>query len=234
MNSQVSYEGKTYFSTFNRSIDAVSAVLMSAQLMGEHAYTADATLATTWVVATPTKRFYTQGTVTAPFMRAWDAIAGSACDDATLSSTDRNAVLLPPPDEFSANPPRPPNPAMCFVAEVIGFGYNEAMFGSKNIYGRGFYATQSGGLDVATAGKEGGKTQVQPASPLARLVSQSGTVASVDSATGVVLVVSGPHTFYGLPMIGVAFSASSFKAGNPQQNFASGFRLNSTRRITTP
>ncbi len=234
VNSQVSYEGKTYFSKFNRSIDALSAVSMSEQLMGEHAYTADATIATTWVVVTPTKRFYTQRNATAPFMRAWDAVAGTACDDATLSSTDRNAVVLSSPDEFSANPPRPPNEAMCFVAQVIGFGYNETMFGAKNIYGRGFYATQSGGLDVATAGKEGGKTQEQPASPLARLVSLSGSVASVDPATGIVSVVPGPHTFYGLPMIGVAFSASSFKAGNPQQNFASGFRLNSTRRITTP
>jgi len=106
------------------------------------------------------------------------------------------------------------------------------MFGSSDVFG--YRGNQNGGNYVDVPGKEGGKTRLRPSSPLARLIAASGSIAGVDAATGVVSVTTGPHTFYDLPMIGVALTQSSFRTGNPQQNYASGFRLQSTRRITSP
>jgi hypothetical protein len=236
--ANVNYEGKSYFSNFSRSIDALSAVLMTNQLLGEHAYTIDGVIGTTWVMNTPTKRFYTQGVATPPFGAAWATQTGAACDEVMLYSTDRDGVTINFSDDFSARPPLPPFMGLCFTAQVLGFGGSyygrDAMFGSKNIYGGGYAAQQNGGSLVITAGKEGGKTRLVPSAAGAQLASLSGSVASMDTLTGAVTLTSGKHTFYGLPMVGVVLSFSSFKTGNPQQNFASGFRLNSTRRITSP
>lgn len=238
LTAQISYDGKTYFSKFNRSIDAVSAALMSEQLLGEHAYTLDGVIGTTWVIATPTKRFYTQGTATAPFASAWDPNAGLACDGIVLTSFDRDAYPEPPHDDFSARPQAPPNQGLCFLADALSFGGvtrdgKELTFGAKNIYGAGYVGTQNKGNGAFSAGQEGGKTRLRPSSPLAQLTSVSGSIVSVDPLTGAVSVSAGQHTFYGLPMISVAFTQSSFKVGNPQQNFASGYRLQSMRRITS-
>lgn len=236
LTSQVPVGGKDYFSKFNRSIDAVSAVLINEQLVGEHAFTADGTIGTTWVVASPTKRFYTQGDATAPYSQGWDGNFGVACDVTTHTSFDRDSI---PRDESCGFPECPPasRPALCFAANTISFGGvasngTDLMFGSSNAIG--YRGNQNGGDDVAVPGKEGGKTRLRPSSPLARLIAASGSIASVDPVTGVVSVTTGPHTLYGLPMIGVAFNQSSFRTGNPQQNYASGFRLQSTRRITSP
>ncbi len=227
--------GKAYFSKFQRSIDAVSAVLMTEQLMGEHAFTVDGTIATTWAIAMPTKRFYTQGIATEPYSKPWDGTTGTACDDMTLTSFDRESVLADESCGFVCPPSR--RRALCFGANALSFGgVNSAggdlTFGSTSTYG--YVGNQNGGGAVVVPGKEGGKTRLRPSSPLARLIAASGSIASVDAVTGVVSVATGPHTFYGLPMIGVAFNQSSFRTGNPQQNYASGFRLQSTRRVTSP
>jgi hypothetical protein len=236
--AHVSHDGKSYFSNFRRSIDAVSAVLMTNQLLGEHAYTTDGVIGTTWVINMPTKRFYTQSAAAAPFGTAWASQTGTACDEVTLSSSDRDGVSLPGGDDFSARPPPPLFMGLCFTAQILGFGGSyfgrDAMFGSKNVYGAGYAAQQNGGWQVPIAGKEGGKTRLFPSAASAQLTATGGSVVSIDTVSGVVALTGGNHTFYGLPMVGVALSLSSFKTGNPQQNFASGFRLNSTRRITSP
>ena len=235
--AQYFYDGKTYFSKFSRSIDSVSATLMSTELLGEHAHTKDGVIGTTWVVSVPTKRFYTQGDATPPFVRKWDIATGVACDDATFTSADRNAYVDRIPPDVGTRPPGPIL-GLCFATGALNFDpYN--VYGTANgifydVFAVNRPGTQNGGSDVIIAGKEGGKTRLKPSSLSATLTSISGSVTTVDLATGQLNTVFGPHTLYGLPMIGVAFSQSSFKTGNPQQNYASGFRLQSTRRITTP
>ncbi len=240
--AQYFYGGKSYFSKFSHSIDAVSAVLMSTELTGEHAYTKDAIINTTWIVAAPSKKFYTQGVAVPPFVRPWNVNAGTACTDLTIASWDRNSYL----DFFDGCgflcPPGPPPPAMCYATNAVSFGGvtakgKDLTFGSGNLIFNGqqsYIGIQNLGVDFSSVGKEGGKTRLMASLPESKLVAESGSVTSVDLATGQLTTVFGSHTLYGLPMIGVAFSQSSFKTGNPQQNYASGFRLQSTRRITTP
>ena len=239
------YDGKTYFSKFNRSIDAVSAILMSDELLGEHAYTVDSSIATTWVITAPTKRFYTQGIAARPFAYPWDGNKGAACTEVLLYSYDRNTTSPVGNVDCSLCPPLRPisERGICQAAAVLSFaGINaqggDFLFDSKhlivdaNLFA--FMGAQNAGASVARAGREGGKTRVKPDSQSASLQATSGSITIVDLATGQLNTVFGPHTLYGLPMIGVAFSQSAFKTGNPQQNYASGFRLQSTRRITTP
>ena len=223
--------GQAYFSTFARSIDAVSAVLMTEQLRGEHAYTVDNTIATSWVITMPTKRFYTQSAAVAPFTSSWDTSNGSACEDIGLLSFDRESS----PDSVDTCGlgvcPPPPRRALCAAATSVVSG-TASLFGEGNAYG--FAPIQNFGNSVTKAGKEGGRIVLTPSSTAAKFSSTTGQTAKIDAATGDVAISSGAHAFYGLPMIGLAFTQSSFKTGNPQQNYASGFRLQSTRRITTP
>ena len=235
--SQYVHDGKTYVSRFTRSIDAVSATLMSLELLGEHAYTKDGIIGTTWIVSMPTKKFYTQSAATLPFSRAWDRNVGVACDAVIFRSFDRNAVIPVTSDDFGTRPPAPPAPTLCYSTVAVSFGGvtargTELLFGSANALP--FNGAQNLGSDVPSSGKEGGKTRLIPIFSAASLVSAGGSVTTVDAITGQLTTAFGPHTLYGLPMIGVAFTQSSFKLGNPQQNYASGFRLQSTRRITTP
>ena len=240
--AQYFYDGKTYLSKFNRSIDAVSATLMSTELLGEHAYTADAIIGTTWIFVAPTKGFYTQVVATPPFVRPWNMSSGSACTDLNVISADRNSYVGSFDGCGFVCPPAPPPPAICYAANAVSFGGvtvdgSDLTFGSRNVMSNGYgylLGIQNGGGPVPSVGKEGGKTRLIASSPLSTLVSASGSVTTVDATTGQLITVYGPHTLYGLPMIGVAFSRSSFKTGNPQQNYASGFRPQSTRRITTP
>ena len=240
--AQYLYDGKSYFSKFSRSIDAVSAVLMNAELLGEHAYTIDSTINTTWVVATPSKRFYTQGKATSPFVRPWNGSTGQACTEITVASWDRNSYK----DFFDGCgfvcPPALPPAAICYATSVVSFGGvrvdgTDLTFASGNVMTNGhqsYIGIQNYGANVPQVGKEGGKTRLIASSSTSTLVAESGSVTSVDATTGLVSTVFGPHTLYGLPMIGVAFTQSLFRVGNPQQNFASGYRLQSTRRITSP
>ena len=230
-SAQNSVGGQSYFSAFTRSIDAVSAVLMSEQLRGEYAYTVDNIIATGWVITMPTKRFYTQSAAIAPYASAWDPATGAACEGIGLSSFDRESTSG---DVYECDPvqcgPRP-KPALCFATTGLIMG-TAALFNGVNAYG--FSPIQNFGFAAITAGKEGGRTVLTPSSTSAKLSSSSGQMTKIDAATGAVVVTTGAHTFYGLPMIAVAFTQSSFKTGNPQQNYASGFRLQATRRITTP
>ena len=210
---------------------------MSTELLGEHAYTKDGVIGTIWIVSSPTKRFYTQGVASPPFVKKWDGAAGVACDDIAFTSSDRSAYVNNFPQDAGTRPPGPVL-GLCFATGAFDFGpYN--LLGTANgifydVYSVNLPGTQNGGASVPTVGKEGGKTRMKPSSPMASLTSTGGSVTTVDLATGQLNTVFGPHTLYGLPMIGVAISVSSYKTGNPQQNYASGFRLQSKRRITTP
>ncbi len=240
--AQYVYEGKIYFSKFSRSIDAVSAVLMNTELLGEHAHTLDQTINTTWVVAAPSKRFYTQGNAAPPFVRPWNGSTGQACTEITVASWDRNSYK----DIFDGCgfvcPPAVPPAALCYATTVVSFGGvtfdgTDLTFASGNVMTNGYQSyigIQNYGAPALQAGKEGGKTRLIASLPQSMLVAESGSVTTVDASTGLVSTVFGSHTLYGLPMIGVAFTQSLFRVGNPQQNFASGYRLNSTRRITSP
>lgn len=240
--AQSIHDGRTYFSKFNRSIDAVSAALMSNELLGEHAFTVEGTIGTSWVVVTPTKRFYTQGVVEAPFSHMWDGSVGASCDEIAILSYDREGYSLPDDGCGYVCPPPPTPQGLCYSASILSFGglaYSggDIVFGSLNNINYGhfeFRGAQNGGASVAVAGKEGGKTRLQVSSSVAQLVAVGGSIASIDQATDMVSLATGLHAFHGLPMIGVVFTQSSFRLGNPQQNFASGSRLQSTRRITTP
>lgn len=66
----VTDEGKTYVSTFARSIDAVSAPFMASTISGEYGFTSDGVLSNAFVVTFPTKPYYVHSSDLGPFQRA--------------------------------------------------------------------------------------------------------------------------------------------------------------------
>ena len=231
--------------TFASSRDAVSATLMHSSVMGEYAYSNDATgtpvLSTDWVVTMPTKRYYVNTfPAISPFQRSWNGADtditgayvgnGTACDNVTLASFDREEGTSQSADDFS--PSTSGSPRLCYEANVISFGglvgtaansFGTApsrSLGSTNA--RGFIAYQR-------PGKEGGWATLsfRAAATLGSLPSSQTTLVTAGSIGA---PVTASVTFQGLPTIG--FAVSDYRASTANGNYNSGYNLNFTRSIT--
>jgi hypothetical protein len=226
--SVVNNNGAVYIANWANPIDAVSATIMHSSVYGEYAYTKDGVIGTDWVVTMPTKNQYVSATfVVTPFQSPYSTSLGQSCDDVSLQAYDREEVTSLTPDDFSPRPPSGRN-SLCYEANVIAFGGPSAL-SSTNI------ATipnpiQNGGGDVLTAGKEGGWLELGFTATTAQYGTPSGSITT--TSTGVAVTTTGPQTYFGLPTIGFAMSASSYKAGNPQQNYSSSYSLRFQRTIT--
>ncbi len=231
--SVVTNAGNLYVTNWVLPIDAVSATMMHDNVYGEYAYTADGVIGTDWVITMPTKNQYVN-TVTArqPFQNAWSTTTGVSCDSVSLTSTDREEFVGVTNDDFSPLPPAAKGNALCYEANVISFGAAPSaslVLGSTNYVG--IKPVQNQGLDVASAGKEGGWLALSFTSPTAVLTSSlGGSVTSTTGGTATTAPVAS-QTYFGLPVVGFAISSASFKTGNPQQNFANSYSLKFSRKI---
>ncbi|MCC7069228.1 MAG: hypothetical protein IT523_12385 [Burkholderiales bacterium] len=231
--SVVTNAGSLYVTTWGSSIDAVSATMMHDQVFGEYAYTADGVIGTDWVITMPTKNQYVNSsTVRRPFQRVWNTRTGVSCDDVALSSTDREEYVGTSSDDFSPRPPDSPGNALCWEANVISFGgVNSAgasfTLGSTNAVG--ITPVQNQGAAVAAPGKEGGWLTLQFSNPAANMVG-NGTVTTTTGGTPSTSAAAN-QTYFGLPVVGFVMSASSYKTGNPQQNYSNSYGLKFSRNI---
>jgi hypothetical protein len=117
----------------NRSVDALSAVLMTDALLGDVTRETGLGSNSEWVVTAPTKRFHADGdralTQLAPFAERFGATTpAAACTGFTAAMHDRNgrSVVL-----TSGAPGSPPaGPALCHATNVVTFGHGTGPLGS--------------------------------------------------------------------------------------------------------
>ena len=232
----VTDKGKTYVSTFARSVDAVSALFMNSTISGEYAFTTDGVLSNVFVVTQPTKPYYVYSANPAPYQRLFSQSTGSACDDGNFTSLDREEFISSVPDDFGIPLPGYVRTLQwCGTANVIGFtSYGGSIAAAPTAFDSpqlsSLAVLQNQGLP-APLGKEGGHLQMAATAPSARLVPTSSFVLARSDATGELAWTPATHTYIGLPMIGFALFVAKYNAGSPQQNFGNLNPLSTQRDI---
>jgi len=234
----VTDEGKTYVSTFARSIDAVSALFMASSIRGEYGFTNDGVFSNVFVVTLPTKPYYIYSGALSPYQRAFVFATAESCDDGQKRSMDREE-FLGVPDSSLGEPGQRLPASWCGTANIYGFRdvdsgppvFTAMAFNSPRMLAIG--AIQNQGAP-ATLGKEGGHLEAFPTQPDARLIPTSSSVLARSPTTGEMVWQPAAHTYYGLPMLGFALSLAKYNAGTPQQNFGNMNPLNTQRTITAP
>jgi len=133
-----------YSESFTRGVDAVSFVFMHDAIMNEYTTQSSVNGASEWVIAFPTKSFYTYAPESGstppvdPFVSEWAALTETSCEPVLLDTIyDRNEQTLVTVDP-SGNPippivsPKPPGVVitpepyepfdLCYEVSVIEFG----------------------------------------------------------------------------------------------------------------
>ena len=237
----VTDKGKTYVSTFARSVDAVSALFMSSSVNGEYGFTTDGVFSGAFVVTLPTKPYYIYSTQLAPYQRRFDTGTSRACDDGQSIDTDREEYIYVLSDViFGAVANYAPT---CGVSNIFGFagrnGSNEVPVAPKPASTTAFDSpwmqtialVQNQGQFVAPLGREGGHVAITAINPNAVLIPTSSSVLTRSATTGDLIWTAASHTYVGLPMIGFALSVAKYKVGSPQQNFGNLNPLSTQRDI---
>ena len=123
--------GELAISEWETGFEAVSAVLMKAELHNEYVLDAGVAGKTEWVINFPTKSYHAdQGlTAVAPFTSPWTG--QGSCDDFTINRWDREEQAdIVNGGTAGLPPPAPPSPKLCFANNVIEFikpgGYIDA------------------------------------------------------------------------------------------------------------
>lgn len=234
--SVVMANGAVYRSTWSRPVDAVSAVLMRSNAMGEYVLDAATRSNTDFALTFPTRQFYVaQGNYQPPFSGAADA--RNSCFYLTPSFTDREARIANTNLGSSVNPPGWPYTWYpCFSASVFNVANgapHSAGFGDVTTYvlGSRTGGVSAGDLQILST-FEHGAIDI----PLGEgiLASQSSSTR-MDPATGT--TTNGAHRFTGLPVIG--FMVRTFRngtlscaAGTCQGNYGAALPLQYTRSVT--
>ena len=225
--SVVTNNGNVYVANWLTSIDAISATIMHSSVYGEYAFTKDNVIGTDWVITMPTKNQYVSATsVITPFQSPYNTSLGTSCDDVLLLGYDREEGTSSTPDDFSPRPPSGRN-QLCYEANVVSFG-GTSVLASTNV--ANVNPIQNGGVEVLVAGKEGGWLELAFTAPTAQYGTSTGSITT--TSTGTPFTTTGPQTYFGLPTIGFVMSGSSYKTGNPQQNYRSSYGLRFQRTIT--
>ncbi len=223
---------------FDRSIDAVSALLMASSSQTEYAYTADNTVAATMLFATPTKAYLPRTSAMEPFA-TWNPTASNACDrvrDPSASSTDRETGFSSGRAGFPVMPPVSPY-ALCYVASAIisNLPFDGTLLAAPNWLR--MFGYQNAGFAVPAVGQEGGwgsfswAHSSESASPTLRtLTPREALVEASSSASPTWRPVR--VQLVGLPVIG--FAVQQYRLISAQQtpimNFA--FAVPLTSRLT--
>jgi hypothetical protein len=227
--------GKTYVSTFARSIDAVSALFMADSIRGEYGFTLDGVFRSAMIMTLPTKPYYVYSGARAPFQRSFASTDANSCDDGVMTTFDREEYVGVFGDSF---PNRPPSISWCGTANVYSFPsgtvggvavHTATAFNSPRM--QALTAIQNAG-QPAPLGKEGGHLQSYPASADARLVPTSSSVLVRSTVNDELVWQPAAHTYFGLPMLGFAISVATYNAGSPQQNFGNLNAMTTKRRIS--
>jgi hypothetical protein len=247
--SVVTDNGFIYRSTWNRPVDAVSAVLMRSELFAEFILDAGTGSRTDFVVTLPTRNFYQTGAVLNPPFSGTAGWAAGACNPNSPSSfgtamgisyatRDGASVRIPDPTaDFSAQ--QPPVFWLCqgaSVVEVTNERQGTVAFTGTRILGstgRG----DAGALRVQPGMQNGWVSlfSVTSAPPLLSLQSSTRTTIATGATT------TGAHGYVGLPMTGLHLRtfqngtltcAGSLNSVPCQGNYGGSFPLKYRRSIS--
>lgn len=250
--SVVTANGLTYRSTWSRGVDAVSATLMRDHAMAEYVLDPATASLTDIVLTLPTRNLQTTpSTMTAPFTRPgrW---AASCQGDGALGEPLAFAGFSREEQGFAASadcgfpecPPATGAAAICAASGVMNVRNNalpqfvNASSARTLVLGSATLGASSGGSAgvvnvVASTRFANGWLDIQ-AIGTGTLVSRADSTF-VRHSTGE--VVTGPHTFRGLPIVG--FAVRIFRngtlacgAGACQGNYGGAFALKYRRNIT--
>jgi hypothetical protein len=228
--------GEQYAARFANSIDAVSALFMSASANSEYATTNDRVIGTTMVATMPTKPYYTRGTVLGPFATAWAPNLGIACDPFYSAAVDREEFISFGYDGGIYIPP-PRGPGNCYVANTFVPIDGNGDVASRPVADRSylgsllavsFPSSQNQGVDVSQPGKEGGWAAL----------TWTGKLSAIDAsvmrrnAAGALVAAPVSITLNGLPVLGFTLAQSAYKTGSPQQNYADATPLRTSVTVT--
>lgn len=227
VSAQVPVGGKLVDLTFPpaRSVDALSALLMTDSLLGDVTNEAGLGSHSEWIITAPTKRFHTDPdralTQVAPFTSQFGFPHDNASCvpfSATLHDRTGRSIAVPPDFVFSTSPPlQLPQHALCHAMDVVSFGSPVGPSGTP-VLGSAF-GTHVGNPTPAT---ETGALEL-------KLGDVGGTRSHLPAGS------SGPG-LRGLPVIG--FEAIKYVNGNVMPgvlaNYTLGRPLNTTASCTSP
>ncbi len=232
----------TIFAEFNRSIDAVSAVLTQTALTGE--YSAEPGFTTDLVMTFPTKFFYTNspdaGSVSNPFLSRWNGTNASACETlADIKFVNREGKVNPRPARF----PRERNGNVCFAITVDSFlGNRSSPLASELRVNSSLDLDSSSGFTFGTplgfafdetdeyvsgsvAFEFHATTPTGSSNP--NLQSNANSRVIVTESGAATREITGPVKFYGLPVVG--FNIASAQFADSKNNFNSSYLLTGSR-----
>ena len=236
--SAIVSQGTAYRSSWIRAADAVSAVLMRADLEGEYVLDAGTLSRTDFVVAFPTRQFYvTPASAAPPFgsPARWDP----ACRIDGVASGEHVALDWSDREGARATPDATQSAAAVFCAAVAVFDVSDGSPHTAHESASGVLGSTSGGFGVQTvdlgAGFASGWLRLAFDAPAARAgITTLRESERLDGATGE--LTGGAHSLSGLPAIGFAVrtftnGTLSCAAGACQGNYGSLFALKSSRAI---
>jgi hypothetical protein len=250
--SVVAANGLTYRSTWSRGVDAVSATLMRDHAMAEYVLDQATASLTDIVITLPTRNVHTTpATMTAPFTRPgqW---AASCQGNGTLGeplgftafTREEQGAGVSGDCGFPECPPASAAATICAASGVMNVRNNALtqFVGTSTAHTLVLGSATLGASAGATAGVVNVIANTQFANGWLDIqATGTGTLVSradstfVRHATG--QVVTGPHTFRGLPMVG--FAVRIFRngtltcgAGACQGNYGGAFALKYRRNIT--
>lgn len=150
VTSNVFDNARVITSEWNEPIDAVSAIFMRDFVYNEYAIDTALNAATEWVLTFPTKRFYVNPGINAPFTSDFDE--DGACEIVGINFWNREELTTVGGVNFS--PVITTRPQLCFEAQVITFGEGAP---PSTILG----SPTSANIAVDGAGFENGWAQIQ-------------------------------------------------------------------------
>lgn len=226
------WTNSTAFSSAQRPVNAVSAVLMHDNLINEFVMDTATQSATDWVITMPTKRYYVPAALTqstagyiSPFTKSFSA--SGACETVSITYWDREEQLNTTPSTFSPPPPSGGPTSLCWESTVVTFTNTggTSVLGSSN--GVSFPVTYSGG----TVKMQHGWAKMNFAQTMVSGATVAGTVYSGTAAA----VTSSASTYVGLPTIGfMVTNALNGNVGTPAvlSNYGGNFNHSYTNNIT--
>jgi hypothetical protein len=217
---------RTYavFAEFDRSIDAVSAVLMQNAIRGE--FSRESGFVTDFVMTFPTKYWYVNRDTASPFTSRWDPPTGEACE-----IPRGGGPMFSDREGFTTDPfgNAPPDIRLCFSTTTISFSSR----GNGSPLGSGLDAPfirilrvepttfePRSGTAVLAFGRANGEPNLQSNSNSRVLITESGVATR--EITGVI-------KFVGLPVIGIGIASAQFP--NSKDNFNSSYVLTGGRTL---
>ena len=223
--SHVAINGAYYKSLWTRPVDAVSAVLMRTSWLAEYVLDRGSLSRTNIVMTFPTKRHYVTTTgFTPPFTSRFSGQCSSGTGEAmnvfVFNREGRGGQALPTPAATICQ--------AAAVATLARPGDNVTALGSVNTAFGGIFYSPTSPID------EHGSVTIEPSASTA--LGSLGGSTRTDFLTGT--VITGPHGYRGLPVIG--FWARTFENGflncngtTCQGNYGSSFPL-TYKRVITP